>query len=183
MLTKSTWHDPLLVLKGSRAADLMTPCPLSIWTGASAHEALRLLTDRSCAAAPVVDECGRPVGVVSRTDLLDPDFRQHAALVPSYYTHPSPERAAESVALGDQLARMGNQTVASKMVPVVFSVPFDASAEQVVEKLLTWRLVYLLVTDRDGCLIGVVSTFDLLGHLHRCTAEEVPSCFPELDAE
>jgi len=53
-----------------KAKDLMSLNPTSIRRDATIREALELLTDHGFGAAPVIDEAGRPVGVVSRTDIL-----------------------------------------------------------------------------------------------------------------
>jgi CBS-domain-containing membrane protein len=181
MFAKSAWHEPLLVLEEGQAADLMSCCPLSLRAGIPAKEALRLLSDNSCYSAPVIDAAGRLVGVISRADLLGPSYRHREELVPEYYTHSSPERATESTTPAPTTCGIANRSLAEIMTPVVFSVPFDASAAQVVQKLLTWRLLRLFVTDRLGCLIGVISVFDLLRHLRQRTAAEIPDCFPEMD--
>lgn len=53
------------------AADVMTPNPKSISELASVRDAADFLMKHGVHTAPVIDEAGRPVGVVSRTDLLD----------------------------------------------------------------------------------------------------------------
>jgi len=48
----------------------MTPNPLSISESATAREAAAFLTEREISAVPVINEAGRPVGVLSRADLV-----------------------------------------------------------------------------------------------------------------
>src|SRR6185312_15056610 len=59
-----------LVLDAVRAAEVMTPNPMSLRAEATVPEAIAWLTDKGFSAAPVIDPSGRPVGVVSRTDIL-----------------------------------------------------------------------------------------------------------------
>jgi len=66
-----------LTLEADTAGDLMSPNPVSLRKDASVHEAIALLTDRNFDAAPVIDEMGRPVGVVTVTDILVHD-REYA---------------------------------------------------------------------------------------------------------
>src|SRR5438132_11464112 len=61
---------PRLVLPELKAAELMTPNPVSLREGATVREAVELLTRLGISGAPVIDEAGRPVGVVSGTDVL-----------------------------------------------------------------------------------------------------------------
>src|SRR5262245_39936374 len=79
--------SPRFVLDAATAADLMPPNPVSIRTGATVQEAVAFLTDRGFSAAPVIDAAGRPVGVLSRADIVVHDReRAHApAAVPDYY--------------------------------------------------------------------------------------------------
>src|SRR4051812_47374139 len=59
-----------LRLNAARAEDVMSPNPVSIREELSVHEAVVFLTDRRISAAPVINEAGRPVGVVSEADIL-----------------------------------------------------------------------------------------------------------------
>jgi len=59
-----------MVLGARTATDLMTPNPMSIRQSATVSEAATFLAGRGISAAPVIDEAGRPVGVVSSTDIL-----------------------------------------------------------------------------------------------------------------
>ena len=61
---------PAMMLDARTAEDLMTSNPVSIRASATLSEAVTFLTDRGFSAAPVIDEAGRPLGVISRTDLL-----------------------------------------------------------------------------------------------------------------
>jgi CBS domain-containing protein len=58
--------------KGLLVRDVMTPDVFVILTGTLATTAAALLTERHVSAAPVVAPHGKPVGIVSRADLLDP---------------------------------------------------------------------------------------------------------------
>src|SRR4030081_2254929 len=63
-------NGPAPTLQGKTARDLMTPNPLAVPDSATVPEIMALFTDRGENAAAVIDGAGRPVGVVSRTDLL-----------------------------------------------------------------------------------------------------------------
>jgi CBS domain-containing protein len=71
-----------MVLAAETAADLMTVNPKSIGHRATVEEATAFLAGRGISAAPVIDDAGRPLGVVSRTDVLI--RKRHGA------THPLP---------------------------------------------------------------------------------------------
>src|SRR5437870_405496 len=87
-----------LTLSARTAADLMTPNPLSLEELATVPEAITFLTDKGFSAAPVIDETGRPVGVVSRSDILVHDREMVRHAVPEYYA-----KSELTTGLGEQL--------------------------------------------------------------------------------
>lgn len=135
-----------LTLQAETAADLMKPNPLSIKSTATAREAIAFLTKRGFSAAPVIDESGRPVGVLSRSDLL-----VHANNVTSA---DGPATTAEAAML-----------VLDLMTPAVFSVTPAASAKRVVEEMVGCNVHRLFVVDDSGVLVGVISPLDVLQRL------------------
>jgi CBS domain-containing protein len=62
--------DMSLVLKATTAAELMTPNPISISDHATIINAASVLNNRELSALPVINEAGRPVGVISRADIV-----------------------------------------------------------------------------------------------------------------
>ena len=134
-----------LTLDAVRAADLMTPNPLSIRAEVTVPEAVAWLTEKGFSAAPVIDESGRPIGVVSRADIL---------------VHERERLRTARLLLAD------DAVVGDIMTPAVFSVTPQTPVEQVVEQLLTLNVHQLYVVDEDQFLIGVISAHDVLRHLH-----------------
>jgi predicted transcriptional regulator len=125
-----------LTLPPMRAEELMTANPLSVRAAVSAEEAATFLTERRISAAPVIDEAGRPIGVVSKSDLLI------------------------------HRAKGGPETVASDlMTPAVFTAPRDAPAAGVVRDMVRLKVHRLFVVDEFGVLIGVISALDILRRL------------------
>jgi CBS-domain-containing membrane protein len=58
------------------------------------------------------------------------------------------------------------------MTPVVFSVATDTPTTTVVDAMLGLSVHRLFVTDDDGKLVGVISTIDILRHLHQQPPEQ-----------
>jgi CBS domain-containing protein len=73
-----------LVTKGfaAFAAELMSPHPLSITDEASVGEAAAFLTRKRIGAAPVIDAAGRPVGVISLSDIARHVYGDDASAPP-----------------------------------------------------------------------------------------------------
>lgn len=159
-----------LVLKANTAEDLMTPNPVSIPDKATLREAATVLTEREISAVPVIDDAGRPVGVLSRTDIVrhDRESVSYLKAAPEYYeqselTLPS----GESLANGFQVQAVDPTTVREVMTPVVISVPPKAPLFRVVSDMLAFKVHRLFVVDGNGVLIGVISAFDVLRQLRR----------------
>lgn len=152
-----------LKLVGRTAADLMMPNPISLRADAGAAEASALFTEKGITAAPVIDEAGRPIGVVSRSDLLI-HHREHArnpAGKPDYFfalsfeTIDAPREIKPGVLL----------TVADLMTPAVFAVSPETPVQRVISDMVGLHVHRLFVVDEDGVLVGVISTMDVLKHL------------------
>src|SRR5690349_10530953 len=90
-----------LTLWAETAADLMMPNPMSLRAEATVREAVAALTDRGFSAAPVIDEAGRPVGVLSRADVLVHDREKGAkAGGAAYYDRTDLATAGERLGAG-----------------------------------------------------------------------------------
>jgi CBS domain-containing protein len=164
MNTSMPHKGPTRAFEFLRAKDLMSLNPVSIRRDATLREALALLTDRGFGAAPVIDDGGRPVGVVSRTDLLihDRESVRHAYPVDhsDWYQNPVPPWGE-----GFSIEVTDPTTVAEIMTPAIFTVPLDASVREVVRRMLELKVHHLFVVDGDLALVGVISPLDVLRRL------------------
>ncbi len=145
-----------LTLGPATAAELMSPNPISINADAPIDEATALLTDRGFGAAPVIDEAGRPVGVISRADILIHERKRQHRLRPSTDIVGAHGYAVEEV---------DPTCVVDVMTPAVFSVSPEMTADKVVDQMRELRVHQLFVVDTEGSLIGVISALDVVRHL------------------
>src|SRR5262245_55378912 len=143
-----------MILPALTAAELMTPNPVSIRDTATVAEALALLTDRGLGAAPVIDEAGHAVGVLSQTDLL---------------IH---ERGVREKALAAAAGPADPARVRDVMTPGIFSAAPHATARSVVEQLLALKVHRLFVVDEHGVIVGVIRVEDVLRQLR--LADDLP---------
>jgi CBS domain-containing protein len=137
---------PDLMAKSAR--ELMLPNLVSLWENSSIEEAVALLVRRGFRAAPVIDKAGRPVGVLSTTDLL---------------IHQREKKTNE---------RPATRRVGEVMTPAVFSVRPEDSARRVVEHMTAFNVHQVYVVDRDGILVGVISALDVVRHLATAEVEQ-----------
>ena len=151
-----------LMLDARTAADLMVSNPISLRADASVKEAMMLFTEKGITAAPVIDETGRPVGVISGSDLMihQVEEEKNRAGHPEYFLEPT---------LGNGKTRGEDKTkkatVVDLMTPAVFAVSPETPVNRVVSDMVGLRVHRMFVVDADGILVGVVSTMDVLKHL------------------
>ena len=151
-----------LTLNAKIAADLMTPNPLSIRQNATVKEAAAFLTDRGISAAPVIDNAGRAVGVLSRADIVV-HHRQEAQFVPEFYQRTDlAAHADEPFAEGFQVENVDRSQVRDIMTPLVLAVSLNDSARKVVTRMLDEKVHRLFVVDGSDVVVGVISALDVL---------------------
>jgi CBS domain-containing protein len=161
----------LLRLHAVIADDVMSHNPVSLGEDLTVHEAVVFLTERRISAAPVINEAGRPVGVISEADILRHD-REHAEHL---YWLPQKEVDRElTLESGEHLS--GNSfevevpdvtRVKDIMNPIIYAVRQSTPIFEVVNQLVKRRIHRLFVVDDGGSLVGVITTLDLLGRLGR----------------
>ena len=161
MTTRLTSRAVRATRSPATAAKVMTPNPKSINRRATVRETAEILHEHGLHIAPVIDDAGRPIGVVSRTDLLDYWGRRRDRLTALAAGELNAVSAPGSEEPGDEL------TVPEIMTPVVFGVRTNAPIASVVEKMIALEVRCLFVTDADGVLVGTISVFDILRHLTR----------------
>jgi CBS domain-containing protein len=155
-----------MVLPAQTAQNLMNANPLSIRQDATVGEAITFLTDKGFSAAPVIDEAGRPVGVLSRADLVTHQReRGHSGAVPDYF-QAADLAAGRTSPAGQLIPAVSDRTpVRDIMTPVVFSVTPQTSARKVIEDMVGLKVHRLFVIDDAGVLVGVISALDVLRRL------------------
>jgi CBS domain-containing protein len=155
-----------LTLAGKKASDLMTPNPVSIRDTAPISEARAFLVDRGISGAPVIDAAGRPVGVLTQTDLVIHDRESPKRLGSDRFLveagSTSQERPRKKIT--------GEWSEFTKvdelMTPTVFTTRLDSPASQVIADLVSLKIHRLFIVDRNGVLVGVITALDVLRHLH-----------------
>jgi CBS domain-containing protein len=157
-----------LCLRAATAADLMAAPPMSISETALVQEAIVFLADRGFGAAPVINEAGRPVGVVSKSDIVRYEREETqcvSRLVPSEGDAVAATADGECLDEGFEIKRPDRTRVREIMTPMVFSVSLNASARDVVAQMLKRNVHRLFVVDDAGVLVGIITAMDVLRHL------------------
>lgn len=153
------------------ARDVMQSDVVSVSPEASLLDVHRLLLEEEIGGAPVVDDEGRVLGVISARDLLRAVQEEYAAgaavTAPTYFREELPYSGPDWLnAPEDFQDRMSATTAADAMVRDVISVEPDASIAEVARRMRERRIHRVFVMEEEE-LIGVITTFDLVGLLER----------------
>ncbi len=145
------------------ASDVMMPDVLTVSGSMPAADLASFLVDNQVTGAPVVDDEGRPLGVVSVTDVAAMaaeggiDGRRGSG----FYTT---EASAMASLAPIRTRRKTEFRVRDLMTPDIYSVEEDTRVAEIAKIMLDGQLHRVLVC-REGCLVGIISTSDLLGLL------------------
>lgn len=112
-----------------------------------------IFLDRAISAVPVVDDAGRPLGMVSKTDLVRETRLAAENLEVETVAGPEP---------GMHVERIARSTAGEIMTPVVFSVP-AATPIATAAALMAYEHVHRVpVLGEQGQVVGIVSSLDVL---------------------
>ncbi len=149
------------------AADLMNPRVVTVGQDLTVRELANVLVENEISGAPVEDDSGKLVGVVSLTDI--------AAALAEEEEEGEGERGDFFLSewAGDGMSREeieelgldeAELTVADIMTPEVFTVREDTPVSEIAEAMIQNHVHRILVT-REDRVVGIISTSDLLGLL------------------
>lgn len=137
--------------------DLMNPDVVCLRPEMTVREAEALFGERRITGAPVVDEAGEPVGVVSQHDLIrHQSDRATAGSTGRFYTDVEDYRDLASAPVD-----VSATPVSRLMSRDLLSVERDAPAADAARRMRERRVHRLLVL-HEGALVGIVSALDLL---------------------
>jgi CBS domain-containing protein len=140
--------------------DLMTTPVRCVTKDISGEKLLRILLEEGISAVPVINAEGRPIGIVSKTDLLREQLR--GGLPDDVATWGAGHTGAAAEEHAAQVDPLKDLTVAELMTPFAFSLPID-SPVSLACALMSYEAVHrIAVTENDGSVIGLLSSLDVM---------------------
>jgi len=158
---------PLESARPSRvpASAIMTSDVFCVQKDLSVEALTTLLLERGFSGTPVVDENGRPIGLVSKTDLVrerrdDDGLEEREPLCVR-------EGGGVEYELGPEFhaAPIARATVADIMMPIVFALPENATVAKAAALMVFEGVHRLPVVSSGGQVVGILSSLDILGWL------------------
>jgi CBS domain-containing protein len=147
-------HLAAVAARPERAADVMTPNPTTISATASLTQAALVMTEHDHKRLPVVDEAGRLVGMLSRSDLLQTVANTFAS--------------SSEVLPGSILTTA--KTVGEVMIRDVPTVTPETPLAETLDRILSTPRRRVIVVDQDRRVVGIVSDGDILRRAARPVA-------------
>lgn len=148
----------------TRARDIMQTQVVAVGVGDTLASVRRLFADEDIHGAPVVDEQGRVVGVISTSDLLraTADVEEGERPGQGYFAE-----GIESFPEGLEDLRIREELrVEDVMTDAIVWVEPTAGLAEVARTLRENRVHRVLVIE-DEALVGILSSFDLLAVLEK----------------
>jgi CBS domain-containing protein len=141
-------------------------------------QAAGLLLREQMSGAPVVDEQGVCVGVLSANDVAGAEEKvtlarqkeAQSSLWNSQLALPASVYESRLAAIRDKVAPAGNQPVERFMTSDVVSVTPDTPLRNVIRNMVDAHIHRVVVLDRERRLQGIISTMDVLAALLRVQA-------------
>jgi CBS-domain-containing membrane protein len=160
-------HDkPLTALT---AEDLMSREVITVPTGMSLRGAALLLTRAHVSGAPVVDERGQCVGVLSTSDFL-----KLAGGAAPHSTHRTSCVCAEWQVM--ELSNVPEDVVQHYMTPDPVTIPPETVLPELARCMLDAHIHRVIVVDSQRRPLGVVSSTDVLAAVASMSCADIHEC-------
>jgi len=145
-----------------RARDVMTRNVIVLKESDTIDGAVKKLKSHSITGAPVVNEAGKFVGILSISDLLPPGDRKQ----PVPLAHGEGQATWDLFELaGPMEAGAGEGLVSQRMSRRVVSITADAPLVEAARVMCDGHWHRVPVVDDSGALQGIISTMDILAAL------------------
>jgi CBS domain-containing protein len=132
---------------------------------------LALLVERSIGSIPVVDASGKPVGIVSKSDLLRAE--RDAAGTEEIRSPPRRARPAE-IEPGCHVFEPSSRTARDLMTPLVLSLHESSNIGQAASLMAYEGVHRVPVVSTDGAVVGIVSSMDVMRWFGRQSGYLIP---------
>lgn len=145
------------------AADLMSRDLVSIPRDMSLRAAARILCNAHVSGAPIVDNDGRCVGVLSATDFL----RRATSEAVVAHAAPNVSRYCSDWFVNGDINELPEEAVGKFMTANPVTVPRTTSIGEMARQMIDAHIHRLVVVDERGQPVGIVSSMDILAAVSR----------------
>lgn len=145
--------SPQVAAEHTPITQVMTPDPVTVPDDLDVEQLVELLLERGLSRVPVVDAGGRPIGFISKTDLVLDQFVRGDTL--------AAEPDVEAVGRGRHV-HVVEGLVRDVMTPTAESLPETATLADASRRMIDTLLHAMPVVSASGEVIGIVSSSDIV---------------------
>ncbi|VAX16787.1 hypothetical protein MNBD_NITROSPINAE04-970 [hydrothermal vent metagenome] len=141
------------------AKQIMTRDPYTVTQETAVRDLAEKLTKNNYSGAPVLDEGGALIGVVTVSDLI---FQRKKLHLPTVFTlFDSVITLGSQYEVDDQIKKMLGSTVSEIMTREVITVDEDAQLEDIAT-IMSEQGRHFIPVVKDGQLVGVIDRSDIM---------------------
>ncbi len=146
-----------------KASDIMTKDVICVKPETKIIELDKVFIKQKINGAPVVDENGSLVGVVSKSDIVNYDFKKgmHAGSISDYYRSTGIESQMTEDPIEIDASSMGDTEVKDIMISNVITGNPDDSIHDLA-KMMCEKKIHRLVIVEGKKVVGIIGTLDIL---------------------
>lgn len=158
--------------ESTAVAELMTRDVVTVEPELAVEALTAIFLERGISGAPVVDPGGRPIGIVSKTDVIRDRFFSGESVD---FTPVDLRRGGVRAPLDPGLhVQESGPVVREVMTPLAFAMPEDASIARASALMALEGVHRVVVVDHRGKVSGILSSLDVLRWLARSEGYAVP---------
>jgi CBS domain-containing protein len=155
------------IMKGV-AKDIMSPNVVTVTETMDLREAAKIFVEERISGAPVVDDLGNLVGVISQSDLVEYELETERELTEEAPFYRRPYDDALRASRGFQIEELSADTIKDVMTPYLITIKEDTPIREVAARMAQCGIHRVIVVDEDQQIRGIVTSLDVL----RWVAEE-----------
>jgi CBS domain-containing protein len=141
-----------------KAKDIMTKEVITVKPETTIEELARLLMTQHISGAPVVDDRGKIVGIVTENDLISKNSRLHIPTILRLFDAYIPLGTSK---MESDIRKMAASTVGDICTKEIITVDEEASVEYIAT-IMTEKRIHVLPVVREGKLVGIIGKKDLI---------------------
>ncbi|MBF0557149.1 MAG: CBS domain-containing protein [Nitrospirae bacterium] len=147
-----------------KAKDIMTKNVITVTPATTLEDLARILIDHNISGAPVADDKGALLGIVTENDLINKNKRLHIPTVmrlfDAYIMLESP------AAIEKEIRQMAAVTVNDIFIKDVVTVSEETTVEDIAT-IMSEKKMYLIPVVTGGKIVGIIGKMDLIKGIAR----------------
>lgn len=141
-----------------RAKDIMTRNAITVSQDTTVEELGRIFIEKGISGAPVVDDNGNIVGIVTENDLISKNSRLHIPTILRLFDAFIPLGTSK---LEEEIKKMTASTVGEVCIKKVVTIDEETPIDDIAT-IMNEKKIHLLPVTRDGRVIGIIGKKDLI---------------------